>query len=356
MNDDIARLIASPVSFLADSGPDDDIAISSRIRLARNLADRVFIEACEPAQLREIGTKIANAAVASGALGCPECFDFKLEELDELDQEVLFERRLASRDLLGRPAGARLLIRPDESCSIMINEEDHLRIQALRPGFQLDAVWKEIDQLDNQLASKLEYAFDDRLGYLTSCPTNVGTGMRASVMLHLPGLTLSGELTSTVQGITKLGFAVRGIAGEGSDNRGNLFQISNQSTLGESETDIIAHLSQVISSLIAHEKKARRKLLEEEQATLLDWVGRSYGTLRFAYVLSTADALNALSGLRLGVDLGMFKKLNIHTVNELFREIHSAHLQKKAGGPLSPEDRDIARAALCRKRLAHLDN
>jgi protein arginine kinase len=238
----------------------------------------------------------------------------------------------------------------------MVCEEDHLRIQSILPGLALEEAYKNAVRTENRLDEDFDFAYSEKLGYLTHCPTNLGTGMRASVMLHLPGLTLSGELTSTVQGITKLGFAVRGIAGEGSDNRGNLFQISNQSTLGESETDIIAHLSQVISSLIAHEKKARRKLLEEEQATLLDWVGRSYGTLRFAYVLSTADALNALSGLRLGVDLGMFKKLNIHTVNELFREIHSAHLQKKAGGPLSPEDRDIARAALCRKRLAHLDN
>ncbi|MBO5307138.1 MAG: protein arginine kinase [Lentisphaeria bacterium] len=355
MNDDITRLIASPVSFLADSGPDDDIAISSRIRLARNLAGWNFIEACDAAQLREIGTIIADAATASGALGCPECFDFKLDELDEIDREVLFERRLASRDLLNRPEGARLLIRPDEASSVMINEEDHLRIQSLSPGFQLDAVWQEINRLDDQIAAELDYAFDDRLGYLTSCPTNVGTGMRASVMLHLPGMTLTGELTSTVQGVTKLGFAVRGIAGEGSDNRGNLFQISNQSTLGESETDIIERLSQIISTLIAHEKQARRYLLEKEQPTLLDWVGRSYGTLRYAYVLSTEDALNSLSGVRLGVDLGMFSKLNLHIVNELFREIYSAHLQKKAGTELSPDERDIARATLCRERLAHLN-
>ena len=355
MSDDISRLIGCPVSFLADSGPDDDIAISSRIRLARNLANRFFPEACDVIQLREISTEIANAAVSSGALGCPECFDFKLDELDELDREVLFERRIASRDLLNRPEGARVLIRPDEAASVMINEEDHLRIQYLRPGFQLEAVWQVIDQLDNLIASRLEYAFDERLGFLTSCPTNVGTGMRASVMLHLPGLTLAGELTSTVQGVAKLGFAVRGIAGEGSDNRGNLFQISNQSTLGESETDIIDRLSRLISTLVLNEKQARRRLLEQDQTTLLDWVGRSYGTLRYAYSISTEEALNALSGVRLGVDLGMFSNLSIHIVNELFREINSAHLQKKAGGPLTPQECDAARAALCRERLIQLN-
>lgn len=355
MNDDIARLIAGPVTFLADSGPEDDIAISSRIRLARNLAGKNFPEACTPEQRHAIGAEIANAATVSGALGCPACFDFKLDELDELDREVLFERRLASMDLINRPDGARLLIRPDEANSIMINEEDHLRIQSLRPGFQLEAVWEEINRLDDQLSSQLEYAFDDRLGYLTSCPTNVGTGMRASVMLHLPGLTLSGELTSTIRGISKLGFAVRGITGEGSDNRGNLFQISNQSTLGESETDIIGKLSQIISTLITCEKQSRRHLMAKDQTTLLDWVGRSYGLLRYAYTLSTEEALNALSGARLGVDLGMFSRLNIHTVNELFREINSAHLQKKASAKLSPEELDIARATLCRERLIHLN-
>ena len=192
---DIERLIACPVSFLAAGGPDGDIAISSRIRLARNLEGKNFPEAASKEQLKEIGDIVANASVVSGTLGCPECFDFKLDELDELDQEILFERRLASRDLLDRPAGARLLIRPDESDSIMINEEDHLRIQSLRPGFQLEALWEDINRLDDQLSAELKYAFDDRLGFLTSCPTNVGTGMRASVMLHLPGLTLTGELT-----------------------------------------------------------------------------------------------------------------------------------------------------------------
>ena len=352
---DIARLIASPVSFLADGGPDGDIAISSRIRLARNLADKNFPEAATREDLLEIGTTVAEAAVASGTLGCPECFDFKLEELDELDREILFERRLASRDLLDRPAGARLLIRPDESDSIMINEEDHLRLQSLRPGFQLDALWDDINRLDDRLSSELKYAFDDRFGYLTSCPTNMGTGMRASVMLHLPGLTLSGELTPTIQGVSKLSLAVRGIAGEGSDNRGNLFQISNQCTLGESETDIIKRLSHVITTLIAHEKRARVHLLEKEQNMLLDWVGRSYGLLRYAYSLSNEEALNALSGIRLGVDLGMFTKLDIHVVNELFREIGPAHLQKKAGTVLTLEEQEIQRASLCRERLVLLN-
>ncbi|UKI29995.1 MAG: hypothetical protein L6W00_18505 [Lentisphaeria bacterium] len=275
MNDSIDQLLRSPVSFLADSGPEEDIALSSRIRLARNLAGRPFPAAASLESRQEVCELVSQAAAGSGVLGCPDCYRFDPAEMSPLDREILFERRLASRDFLERDGGTRLLVRSDESSSIMINEEDQLRIQTLRPGFQLDEVWRVINELDDELSSKLDYAFDDKLGYLTSCPTNVGTGMRASVMLHLPGLVLSGQIGPTIQGVSKLNLAVRGIFGEGTDNRGNLFQVSNQSTLGESETQIIERLNTVISQLIAQEKIARQQLILRDRFALLDHVGRS---------------------------------------------------------------------------------
>lgn len=353
MSESIERLLKNPVSFLTDAGPDEDIAISSRIRLARNLAGKPFPVAADLDLRREICDEVAQAAAQSGALGCPECFQFDPEEMDAIDREILFERRLASRDFLARAGGTRLLVRDDESSSVMINEEDHLRIQTLRPGFQLDTVWKIIDRLDSELAKQLEFAFDDRLGFLTSCPTNVGTGMRASVMLHLPGLVLTGQIGPTIQGVNKLNLAVRGIYGEGTDNRGSLYQVSNQSTLGESEEQIIDRLNSVISQLIAHEKEARRTLLERDQYGLLDYVGRSYGILRHSYKLSSEEAIKSLSGLRVGVDMGLFNSVGIRKVNELFIAIGAAHLQKSAGRELSPAERDICRAALCREKLKH---
>lgn len=351
MNDSIDQLLRSPVSFLADSGPEEDIALSSRIRLARNLAGRPFPAAASLESRQKVCELVSQAAAGSGVLGCPDCYRFDPAEMSPLDREILFERRLASRDFLERDGGTRLLVRSDESSSIMINEEDQLRIQTLRPGFQLDEVWRVINELDDELSSKLDYAFDDKLGYLASCPTNVGTGMRASVMLHLPGLVLSGQIGPTIQGVSKLNLAVRGIFGEGTDNRGNLFQVSNQSTLGESETQIIERLNTVISQLIAQEKIARQQLILRDRFALLDHVGRSYGILRHAYRITTEEALNSLSGLRIGVDLGMFNTVDIKLVNELFLAINPAHLQKRAGKELSAPERDICRAALCRDKL-----
>lgn len=350
-SDSVKCLLSSPVSFLADTGPDVDIAISSRIRLARNLRGYPFPCAAEPEQLAEICELVSAASGSSEAFGCPECFSFDMEKLSVIDREILKERRLASKEFIEHPEHGRLLVKGDESCSIMINEEDQLRMQVLAPGFQLDKVWKEIDVLDNELAEHLDFAFDKQLGYLTCCPTNVGTGMRASVMLHLPGLVMTGRIGATIHGINKLNLAVRGIFGEGSENQGNLFQVSNQVTLGDTESGIIEKLSQVIRQLITHEKAARTQLLERDQASLLDHVGRSYGILRHSYKLSTSEALNCLSGLRIGVDMGLFNHVDIHRVNEMFLTIHPAHLQKNAGRVLSSADRDVFRAAYCRQQL-----
>ncbi len=353
MNNSVDELFLLPVSFLDSSGPAGEIALSTRIRLARNLAGHTFPNAASPEEKCDICEEI-SAAVNSGKVldFDGEHREFDLTQLSEIDKKVLLERRLASSEFIAAPLeGKKLLVCPMERCSIMVNEEDQIRMQSIRPGFQLAEVYSEINVIDDTLSEKLEYAFDSQLGFLTSCPTNAGTGMRASVMLHLPGLVLSGQILPTIQGINKLHLAVRGIFGEGTDNRGNLFQISNQYTLGESESKTIESLDTVIRQLILHEKQARKNLLLRDRFTLLDHIGRAYGILRHSYKLSSAEALQSLSFVRMGVDMGFFASIDIAAVNELFIATGSAHLQKSAGRQLSDSERDIARAELCRNKL-----
>ena len=276
---------------------------------------------------------------------------FRVDELSELDRRFLLERHLISREFLNPRHGSGLVTNREQGAFVMINEEDHLRLQVLAPGFQLNEIWQQINRLDDELSVQLPFAFDKTFGYLTSCPTNLGTGMRASVMLHLPGLVLTNQIQAVVQGVNKLGLAVRGFYGEGSQTLGNLYQISNQSTLGESEDQIIRRLSTVISQIIAHEKKARALLLANRQCYLMNHIGRAYGLLKHSYIITGDESLNCLSALRLGVDLNMFQSVNIHTVNELFLLVQAAHLQKYEGHELNQENRDVVRAALLRKFL-----
>ncbi len=346
----ITQLLAQPVGWLADSAPNEDIAISTRIRLARNLANTPFPGHATDEQRLETAQKIADGLTSVTTTG-KERWRFDVAELDDVEKMILFERRLASRELFRHATGAGLYMNPDECTAIMVNEEDHFRLQGLLPGLQLANLYKVINRVDDAIAEKFDLAFDSKLGYLTSCPTNLGTGMRASVMLHLPGLVLSGQITGVIQGINKLNFAVRGIYGEGSDNRGNLFQVSNQSTLGESENEILNRLNAVITKLIELEKIARKTLLATRSNFVLDQVGRAYGILRHGYILSNEEALNFLSMLRLGVDLQMFNALNIHTVNDLFIRVNPAHLQKLSQHEHCINELDSVRAELVRNSL-----
>jgi len=353
LNKEISQLLNNKVSWLADCGPNEDIAISSRIRLARNLKGLPFPTNASAEQMKEIINTI-EVAVNKTPLK-DSLLKFDMESLGDLDKQVLFERRLVSREFIDGKIPGELFVSSDESLGIMVNEEDHIRMQAMRPGFQLGPVWDELNKVDDELSTQLPYVFDKELGFLTSCPTNVGTAIRASVMLHLPGLSLSEQINAVIQGVSKLGFAVRGIFGEGSKNLSNLYQVSNQSTLGESEKQIIQRLTNVITQIISHEKNARRKLLDSNQPFLLNHVGRAYGTLRHAYILNSEEALESLSALRLGVDLGMFSSIDLHTVNELFIIIHPAHLQKYAGKEIDSEERDVFRASMVRERLKNAD-
>ncbi len=348
-NSSVDILLSHSVSWLEDSGPDDDIAISSRIRLARNLSGVSFPVNMNEAERDHVAGAVKLVIDSGKLLG--ETTTFDIGSLSELDRYFLFERRLISRDFcVGRP-GSLLMINDNESFGVMVNEEDHIRLQVMDAGFCFPEIWDRINRVDYKLGRELTLAFDDHLGYLTSCPTNVGTGMRASVMLHLPALTLIGQINSVIQGVNKLGLAVRGIYGEGSNSTGNLYQFSNQSTLGESEEQIIKRIETIIRQIINHEKNARSKLLEGRRNFLLDNIGRAYGALRYSYMLSSNEAINSLSSLRMGVDMDMFGSINIHLVNELFLSMQSAHLQKIAGKDLDSEERSALRAEITREKL-----
>ena len=257
-----------------------------------------------------------------------DSYSDELQNLSALEKQVLVEKHLISREQAAKGVGSAMVINRKQTLSIMINEEDHLRMQAIRSGLQLKSVFKMIDKVDSQLEEKLDFAFHPTLGYLTACPTNVGTGMRASAMVHLPALVLSEQINQIIQAVNKIGLAVRGLYGEGTEAMGNLFQVSNQTTLGEKEEDIIGRLNKVIETLIEHEQNARQILLQKNLNTLLDQIGRAYGILTHAYSMTSKEALNLLSFIKLGIDLGFFPDHCREPVDELFMETQPAHLQK----------------------------
>lgn len=281
-----------------------------------------------------------------------ESYSEYLQDLSQLEKQVLVERHLISREHAAKGTGSAVVINKKQTLSIMINEEDHLRMQAIRSGLQLKAAFKLLDKVDSTLEGRVDYAFHTQLGYLTACPTNVGTGMRASAMIHLPALVLSDQINQVIQAVNKIGLAVRGLYGEGTEAMGNLFQISNQTTLGEREDDIIARLQKVIEQIIEHEQNARQTLLQKKPGTLLDNIGRGYGILCHAYSMSSKEALNLLSFLKLGVDLGLFPEEGQTAIDELFILTQPAHLQRNSQQKLAPEERDALRAEIIRDKLS----
>jgi protein arginine kinase len=331
------------------AGPHSRIVMSSRVRLARNLRGMPFPGwAKKPDRVKAL--EIIRAAVQA----LPEmagAFSGSMDELSQLDRQILVERHLISREHAARSAGSGLVLSRDQSLCVMINEEDHLRMQALRPGLQLAAVWQAIDQVDSALEKKLNYAFSSELGYLTACPTNLGTGIRVSAMLHLPALVLDEQVNQIITAVNKLGLAVRGLYGEGTEALGNVFQVSNQMTLGESENDIVERLSKVVAQLIEHEENARGRLLEKKPKMIFNHVGRAYGILANAHIIASKETMNLLSLLRLGIDLGCFPGVDRSVVDELSMVTQPAHLQKRFTEKLSADERDLLRADMLRDRL-----
>jgi protein arginine kinase len=282
-------------------------------------------------------------------------FSDTMDNLSTLDKQMLVERHLISREHAAKSAGSGLVLNRDETICFMINEEDHLRMQALRPGLQLRQAWTAIDQADSALEKKLDYAFSSEMGYLTACPTNLGTGIRVSAMLHLPGLVLGEQINPIIQSVNKLGLAVRGLYGEGTEALGNVFQVSNQMTLGESEAAIVERLEKVLAQIIEHEENARATLLEKKSKTVYNHIGRAYGILANAHSISSKETMNLLSLMRLGIDVGLFPGVDRCLVDELFILTQPAHLQKQHSEKLSAEERDLLRADMVRERLRNVN-
>ena len=343
------EFLAQPADTARREGPYNRIVMSSRVRLARNLKALAFPGWAKKAE--RVKTLELLLPAVTGLSQMSDSFSETMDNLSLLDKNILVERHLISREHAAKNAGSGLVLNRDETLCVMINEEDHLRMQALRPGLQLKQAWQAIDEVDSQLEKMLPYAFSEDLGYLTACPTNLGTGIRVSAMLHLPGLVLSEQINQIIQAVNKLGLAVRGLYGEGTEALGNVFQVSNQMTLGEAESDIVERLNKVLSQIIEHEENARGTLLEKKPKTVFNHIGRAYGILANAHSISSKETMNLLSLMRLGVDLGLFPDLERWLVDELFVITQPAHLQKRYSEKLSAEERDLLRADMLRERL-----
>jgi protein arginine kinase len=344
------QMAKKPAVWLSGEGSSSQIVLSSRVRLARNIASSPFPSRADADAREKIISFVRSAVQKSPVLSrglLVNCAD-----LDELDRTFLMERHLVSLEFTSCREFSGLLIGEREDTSIMINEEDHLRIQALASGLEIRKAYQMADQVDDQLSGSLEYAFDSTYGYLTSCPTNTGTGMRASILIHLPGLVLTREIEKVIPQINKLGLVVRGFYGEGSDVMGNLFQVSNQTTLGRSEDDILESLEQVTRQIIEYEENARKRLFSEAQDQIEDKIWRAYGILKFARTLTSEEVLNMLSAIRLGIGTGVIKFVSLSQVNEILALTQPAHLQKYFGQRMDTAQRDRVRAELIRSKLA----
>ncbi|SDJ09760.1 protein arginine kinase [Natribacillus halophilus] len=348
----LEQFISHAISpWTKDSGPDDDIVMSTRIRLARNLEAFPFPFSSSRDAARALYKHVYEhlSPVTEEQVG--ELTWLPMEGLSEIEKTVLVEKHLTSPQLISESQQAAVVLNNDETISMMVNEEDHLRIQCLSPGFQLAEGYEAANELDDWIEAHLDYAFDEKKGYLTSCPTNVGTGMRASVMMHLPALVTTQQLNRILPAVSQLGLVVRGIYGEGSEARGNLFQISNQMTLGKSEEDIIDELRGVVLQLIERERTTRQELLKHNQLQLVDQVYRSYGILANSRIIESKEAGRHLSNLRLGIDLDLIHGIEGTILNELMILIQPAFLQQYAEQELSVDGRDERRATLIRERL-----
>lgn len=328
------------------------VVLSTRVRLARNLATAPFPDRANPAQRGDVLSKCKTILGALPQMEKGVFFD--VQSLSDLEKQTLVERHLISRELCESEPGAGVYVRKDQSCSVMINEEDHLRIQFLKTGFNLKSIWKQIDAFDTELEKSFDVAYSPDLGYLTACPTNLGTGLRASVMMHLPGLFITEQMERVVRAVNQLGITVRGLFGEGSDATGHIFQISNQHTLGESESEIVERLGNVLKTVIDHEVNARFKHLEEQRHQMLDKIGRAFGILRNAHGINSNEAMNHLSLMRLAVDFGMLPEQHRADIDRLFIECQPGHVQYAAQAGIEPEQRDIVRAEKLRKEFGAL--
>ncbi|MEZ4584904.1 MAG: protein arginine kinase [Gemmatimonadales bacterium] len=343
---DLSLLPDGGLRWLEASGPGSHLVLSTRIRLARNLARQPFERRMSAGERQRVLAKVQAAAANSDVLR--DAVALRLDTLDLVDRRLLLERHLISRELArlerseSEPQGGALLLHG--STAVMVNEEDHLRLQSLESGVDLERAWQQVKVVDTELGQRLAFAFHPQFGYLTSCPTNVGTGLRASVLIHLPGLVLTKEINKALHGLTKVGLTYRGLYGEGSEVVGNFFQLSNQTTLGKSEEELLEDLGRIIRHVMTMEERARQVLLRDAPTVLEDKVWRAFGLLKYARSLGFEEAMNLLSGVRLGASLGLIKNVSMYTLNKLLVFTQPAHLCAVAGEEL-PEDAVVIRRA-----------
>ena len=347
---DFEDLLNQSGEWLRGSGPESDIVISSRVRLARNLADFPFLTRASDEQRQEIHRSVRDSLDALGFTENGHAY-VNLDDSDELTSLFLLERHLISRELANGIGDRGVLFNQSEMLAIMVNEEDHLRIQAIRAGFQAREAYADTVDVDDGLDGRLRFAFSRRFGYLTACPTNVGTGMRASVMLHLPALVFTKQIDKVFASVTKINLAVRGFYGEGTQASGDFYQISNQVTLGVSEEDILDLLERVVPRIVTYEREVRGHLMSKEKVRLEDKVWRAFGVLQSARAISSEETMEHLSSVRLGVNLGLLDSVDIATVNELFILTQPAHLQRLKNRDLDTGERDAVRAGFIRRHL-----
>ncbi len=336
--------------WLRGEGAESDIVVSTRVRLARNLAGLPFVGQASEDQRRDMA-RLLRAKIESAGIADDLMF-LDLAELPQIDREFLVERHLISREHADGEGARGVAIGKGERISIMTNEEDHLRIQGIKSGFEMDQTWEMVNAVDDLLEAQMEYAFSPRFGYLTACPTNVGTGLRVSVMLHLPALAITQHIEKLFNAVAKMGLVVRGLFGEGTQAYGDLFQISNQVTLGRSEGDIMGSVASVIPRVVGYERQARQYLLQSRRAELEDRVWRSYGMLRYARTITSEETMHLLSQVRMGVNLELVNDVEMDTINRLFVSILPAHLQKRVGRELEEAERNLLRARIVRDSLA----
>lgn len=336
--------------WMREAGPESEIVLSTRIRLARNFHDAIFPIIADEKELQEI-TNYFKQHYDEVSFGPYENLSLiEMSELTHIEKMVLVEKHLIS-PYLAKARSAAALVSENEHVSIMINEEDHIRMQLYFPGLQLTTALEEAFKFDDWLEKDIDFAFDEEIGYLTSCPTNVGTGMRASVMIHLPALVITKRIKQMIPAINQLGFVVRGIYGEGSEALGNVFQVSNQITLGKSEEDIVADMQSIIVKLIEQEHSARELLIKRSSTQLEDQIFRSYGILKHSRIIESSEAARRISNARLGIDLGIIEDISHNILHELMVLTQPGFLQQYANKPLTASERDILRATLIRERF-----
>jgi protein arginine kinase len=345
------ELASSCGEWLRGCGPESDIVMSSRIRLARNLADYPFIRRCTDIDRANIESTVRERLSDNKSPDFSELTFINVADLESLDRQFLVERQLISREHANSDGARAVAIDQQERLSLMVNEEDHLRIQVMKSGLDLTGAWEQINEVDDLIETRLTYAFHPKLGYLTACPTNVGTGMRVSVLVHLPALVITQQIEKVFRSLQKINLVVRGLYGEGTQAMGDFYQVSNQITLGKTEQELIEQVGDVVPVVIDYERKARDFLINEKQNDLFDQVSRAYGTLQNAQQISSEETMFLLSRVRMGINLGLIGDLEIPEVNQLFIRTQPAHLQKIHHTLLDTDQRNIERANYLHNQL-----